>query len=78
MSPIRGAAVVYIVFVGLLFNTLLRDVDLGGLLPWFNAVCHSSCRSRTRRLARHGRRAAASAAMAFWWLAFPAVYVFSP
>lgn len=37
---IRGAAVVYIAFVGIVFSTLLRDVDLGGLLPWVNIVHH--------------------------------------
>ncbi|KQX06456.1 MULTISPECIES: Pr6Pr family membrane protein [unclassified Leifsonia] len=37
---VRGASVVYIVFVGLVFNTLLRDVELGGLFPWVNAVVH--------------------------------------
>lgn len=37
---IRGASVMYMVFVGAVFNTLLRDVDLGGLLPWINTVHH--------------------------------------
>ena len=37
---IRGASVVYIAFVGLVFNTLLRDVDLGDLIPWVNAIVH--------------------------------------
>lgn len=37
---IRGAAVVYILFVGVVFNTLLRDVDLGDLIPWVNAIVH--------------------------------------
>ena len=37
---IRGAAVVYIIFVGLVFNTLLRNTDLGDLIPWVNAVVH--------------------------------------
>lgn len=39
-TALRGASVVYIVFVGLVFNTLLRDVELGDLLPWVNAVVH--------------------------------------
>lgn len=39
-EAIRGAAVVYIVFVGLEFNTLLREADLGELLPWVNAIVH--------------------------------------
>lgn len=37
---IRGGAVVYIAFVGLVFNTLLRDVDLGDLIPWVNLIVH--------------------------------------
>ncbi len=37
---IRGASVVYMVFVGVVFNVLLRDVELGGLLPWINVVHH--------------------------------------
>jgi hypothetical protein len=37
---IRGGAVVYIAFVGLVFNTLLTDVDLGGLIPWVNLIVH--------------------------------------
>ncbi|NJC23749.1 hypothetical protein BJ994_002825 [Arthrobacter pigmenti] len=37
---IRGGSVVYMVFVGVVFNTLLRDVELGGLLPWINTVHH--------------------------------------
>lgn len=37
---IRGGAVVYILFVGLVFNTLLRDVDLGDLIPWVNLIVH--------------------------------------
>lgn len=39
-TAIRGAAVVYIAFVGLVFNTLLRDAELGALLPWVNIVLH--------------------------------------
>ncbi|WP_430592212.1 Pr6Pr family membrane protein [Humidisolicoccus flavus] len=37
---LRGAAVVYMVFVGIVFITLLRDVPLGGLKPWINLVHH--------------------------------------
>lgn len=36
----RGAAVVYLVLVGLVFNVLLRDTDLGDLKPWVNVVVH--------------------------------------
>ncbi|MFC7430589.1 MULTISPECIES: Pr6Pr family membrane protein [unclassified Agrococcus] len=37
---VRGGIVVYILFVGLVFNTLLADVDLGSLLPWVNGIVH--------------------------------------
>lgn len=36
----RGAAALYMAVVGLVFAALLRDVDLGGLLPWVNTVHH--------------------------------------
>lgn len=39
-TAVRGASVVYIVFVGIVFNTLLRDVELGDLIPWVNAIVH--------------------------------------
>ena len=39
-EPIRGAAVVYMVVVGVVFVTLLRNTDLGGLRPWVNTVHH--------------------------------------
>lgn len=32
-EAVRGASVVYMVFVGLVFNTLLGDADLGGCSP---------------------------------------------
>lgn len=39
-EAMRGSAVVYMAFVGVVFNTLLGDADLGGLLPWVNVVHH--------------------------------------
>lgn len=39
-EAIRGASVVYMAFVGIVFNTLLVGADLGGLLPWVNVVHH--------------------------------------
>jgi hypothetical protein len=36
----RYAATLYMVVVGLVFVTLLRNADLGMLLPWINAVHH--------------------------------------
>jgi hypothetical protein len=40
-EAVRGASVVYMAFVGIVFNTLLGDADLGGLLPWVNIVHHT-------------------------------------
>lgn len=37
---LRGGLVVQMSLVGLIFNTLLRDVDLGSLLPWINVLLH--------------------------------------
>ncbi len=37
---IRGASVVGIALVGIVFGVLLRDEDLGSLLPWVNFVLH--------------------------------------
>jgi hypothetical protein len=37
---IRGASVVAMAIVGVVFALLLRNVDLGGLLPWVNVVLH--------------------------------------
>lgn len=37
---IRGAGVVYITVVGLVYVVLLRNTDLGALLPWVNTQLH--------------------------------------
>ncbi|MBF6592248.1 MAG: Pr6Pr family membrane protein [Ktedonobacterales bacterium] len=37
---IRGASVVAMAVVGIVFSILLRNEDLGALLPWVNAVLH--------------------------------------
>lgn len=36
----RLAAAIYMAVVGIVFATLLRDADLGTLLPWINTVHH--------------------------------------
>jgi hypothetical protein len=74
-AAIRGAAVVYIVFVGLVFNTILRDVPIGGLLPWVNAVCHFilPIAGLFDWLVWPPRRRI-PLATAFWWVSFPLVY----
>lgn len=37
---IRGISVVNMAVVGIVFSALLRDVDMGHLLPWINTVLH--------------------------------------
>jgi hypothetical protein len=37
---VRGTAVVCMAVVGIVFSVLLRDEDLGSLLPWVNSVVH--------------------------------------
>ena len=72
----RGAATVYLLFVGLVFNTLLLDVDLGELLPWVNFVHH-----RAMPLvvlldwALWPPQASIGRATALRWTLFPVVYV---
>lgn len=37
---VRGASVVYMAVVGVVFALLLRNEDLGALLPWINTILH--------------------------------------
>ncbi len=37
---VRGSSVVCMAVVGIVFSVLLRDEDVGTLLPWVNAVAH--------------------------------------
>lgn len=37
---IRGGVTVYIVFVGIVFNAILVDGDIGPVIPWVNVVVH--------------------------------------
>lgn len=75
-DTIRGAVVAAMAVVGIVFGALLRDVDLGSLMPWVNVVLHyimpvvmvadwlilpPRSRLSTRQLA--------------YWLIFPAVYL---
>lgn len=39
-NPARAVSVVNMAVVGIVFAVLLRDVDLGSLLPWVNSVLH--------------------------------------
>lgn len=36
----RGASVVYIAVVGIVYGILLRNIDLGSLQPWINTLLH--------------------------------------
>jgi hypothetical protein len=73
---IRGGSVVYMVFVGIVFNTLLVGADLGELRPWVNVVHHMVMPLAVivdwvvwppqSRIARK---------TAFMWMIFPAAYV---
>lgn len=76
---IRGGAVVYIAFVGIVFNTILADGDLGPVIPWVNVVVHMIVPvagildwiiwAPRRRL---------PFSVALWWMIWPAAYsVFS-
>ncbi|MDB6084297.1 MAG: hypothetical protein JWN43_2178 [Gammaproteobacteria bacterium] len=40
-EAVRAASVMYMAVVGIVFGLLLRDVDLGSLLPWVNIVLHA-------------------------------------
>lgn len=74
-TAIRGAAVVYIAFVGLVFNTLLMGTDLSAINPTVNVILHYvlpiagivdwvvwSPHNRLRF------------AVTLWWMIFPAAY----
>ncbi len=37
---IRGSSIVCMALVGIVFSVLLRDQDLGSLIPWVNIVLH--------------------------------------
>ena len=72
---IRGAATVYIAFVGIVFNTLLADTDLGDLVPWVNLIVHTIIPiagvldwflwAPKRKL---------PFTTTFWWMIWPAAY----
>jgi len=73
---IRGAGVVYITVVGLVYYFLLRGEDLGALLPWINTQLHIVMPlaviadwlyqpPKSKLTLRH----------AFLWLIFPLVYL---
>jgi hypothetical protein len=40
LTTLRAISVINMAMVGIVFSTLLRDTDLGSLLPWVNFVHH--------------------------------------
>ena len=75
LVSIRGGAVVYIVFVGIVFNTILAAGDIGAIFPWVNVVVHMIVPvaglvdwiiwSPRRRLPFR---------VTLWWMVWPVVY----
>ncbi len=75
-AAVRGAAVTYMVVVGVVFAVLLRHVDLGSLRPWVNTVLHTVmpvavvvewiAEPPSAPIGRH---------RVFAWLAFPLLYL---
>lgn len=72
----RGAVVVAMALVGIVYGLLLRNEDLGTLLPWVNIVLHYIMPvavaadwlyqpPKTKLVTRQ----------ALWWLVFPLVYL---
>lgn len=75
-DAIRGGSIVYMIFVGIVFSILLRDVDLGDLVPWINTVHHYVMPTAViGDWILQPPRSKISTRTAFIWLVFPAVYV---
>lgn len=73
---IRGGSVVYMAFVGIVFNTLLVGADLGGLLPWVNVVHHMVMPLAVLvDWVVWPPRSRISVRTALLWMIFPAAYV---
>ena len=72
---IRGGAVVYIVFVGIVFNTILADGDVGPVIPWVNVVVHMivPIAGLVDWIAWPPRRRLPFR-VTLWWMIWPAVY----
>lgn len=72
----RGTSVVCMVIVGVVFSVLLRDVDLGHLMPWVNAVVHYAMPlAALLSWLWWPPRARLSARSIVYWLVFPAAYL---
>lgn len=75
-DAIRGASIVYMIFVGIVFSVLLRDTDLGDLLPWINTVHHYIMPiAALIDWMLQPPRFKISLKTTLVWLVFPAVYV---
>ena len=72
---IRGGAVVYIVFVGIVFNTILADGDVGPVIPWVNVVVHMiiPIAGLVDWIIWAPRRTLPFT-VTFWWMIWPVVY----
>lgn len=74
-TGIRGGAVVYIAFVGIVFNTLLRDVELGSLYPWVNTVTHFAMPiAGLLDWILWPPKNRLPFTVTLWWMIFPALY----
>lgn len=75
-DAVRGASIVYMIFVGIVFSLLLRDTDLGDLLPWINTVHHYIIPVAVIiDWILQPPRSNISSRTALLWLLFPALYV---
>ena len=72
---LRGAAVVYIVFVGIVFNTILADGDVGPVIPWVNVVVHMivPLAGLIDWIAWPPRKLL-PISLTLWWMIWPATY----
>ncbi|MDN5274966.1 MAG: hypothetical protein JWP06_867 [Candidatus Saccharibacteria bacterium] len=75
-DAIRGASIVYMIFVGIVFSILLRDTDLGDLMPWINTVHHYIMPVAVIiDWVLQPPKSKISKRTALLWLSFPAIYV---
>lgn len=72
---IRGGTVVYIVFVGIVFNAILVDGDIGPVIPWVNVVVHMivPIAGLVDWIVWPPRRRLPFRVV-LWWMIWPAVY----
>ncbi len=74
-TALRGAAVVYIAFVGIVFNTLLTGADLSGINPAVNVILHMVLPIVAMLdWILWPPRNRLPFSVVWWWMIFPAVY----